>query len=264
AVVGSRRAAIYGRRMARFLATSAAYAGWKVISGLAYGIDAEAHQATLDGGGVTVAVLGGGLARIHPQDHVPLARAICDHGGALVSEYPMTFPVSRQSFPRRNRIISGLSQAVVVVEAGLNSGAMLTANIALEQGRTVFAVPGQADNPQAHGCHHLIRNGARLTESFDDVLEEFEFLPGMARVREAGSDAYDVREDGEQIKSIPFEGLDDGEQMIVRSLEHGEKSLDQLSDSTGLQPGRLLALMIKLEFRKLVKQLPGRLFRLSR
>ena len=248
--------------MARHLSEAAAYAGWKVVSGLAYGVDAEAHQATLDAGGITVAVLGGGLARIHPQDHTPLAREICERGGALVSEYPMNFPVSRQSFPRRNRIISGLSQAVVVVEAGLNSGALLTANIALEQGRTVFAVPGQADNPQAKGCHQLIKNGAKLTETFDDVMEDFEFLPGFGSVRE-GTESYTPELDFE-IKNIPFEGLEDNEQLIVKSLNDGEKSLDQLSGSTGIQTGKLLSLMMKLEIRKLVKQLPGQLFSLSR
>ncbi len=262
AVVGSRRMSIYGRKMARHLSEAAAYAGWKVISGLAYGVDAEAHQATLDAGGITVAVLGGGLARIHPQDHTTLAREICERGGALVSEYPMNFPVSRQSFPRRNRIISGLSQAVLVVEAGLNSGAMLTANIALEQGRSVFAVPGQADNPQAQGCHQLIKNGAKLTETFDDVMEDFEFLPGFGSVREE-EQAYTPDLDLE-IKNIPFEGLEDNEQLIVQTLADGEKSLDQLSGRTGIQTGKLLSLMMKLEIRKLVKQLPGQLFSLSR
>ena len=147
AIVGSRRATIYGRKMARHLAEAAILADWKVISGLAFGIDAIAHQAALEAGGITVAVLGGGLSRIHPQEHVPLAREIIESGGALISEFPMKFPVNRQSFPRRNRIVSGLSQAVLVVEAGIKSGALITANLGMDQGKDIFAIPGHVDNP---------------------------------------------------------------------------------------------------------------------
>ena len=142
--------------MARHLAESAAYSGFTVVSGLAYGVDAIAHQAALDAGGESVSVLGGGLARIQPQEHVPLAREIAAHG-AVISEFPMEFSPTRHSFPMRNRIISGLCRGTLVVEAGLNSGSLITASFALEQGRTVFAVPGQADNPQAAGCNRLIR-----------------------------------------------------------------------------------------------------------
>jgi len=273
AVVGSRRMTIYGKKMARLLAESAAYAGWKVVSGLAYGVDAVAHQATLDAQGVTVAVLGGGLARIHPQEHVPLARAICEQGGALISEYPMHFPVSRQSFPRRNRIISGLSQGVIVVEAGLNSGALLTANIALEQGRSVFAVPGEADNPQAKGCHALIKTGAKLTESFDDVLEDFEFLPGFNAVRESQSD-YLPLDDEMTDGMLPLEMPDaaavaptappEDHQVVNALAQGGEKTVDELAVATGIAPGKLLATLMRLEIRKAVKQLPGKVFTLFR
>lgn len=271
AVVGSRRMSVYGRKMARHLAEAAAYAGWKVVSGLAYGIDAVAHQATLDANGITVAVLGGGLARIHPQEHVPLARAICEKGGALISEYAMRYPVSRQSFPRRNRIISGLSQAVLVVEAGLNSGALLTANIALEQGRSVFAVPGEADNPQAKGCHSLIKTGAKLTETFDDVIEDFEFQPGFGTAREVPAEYLDD-ESGEPVVADLFEAADrpplpelpPEETKVVTMLSDGGKTVDQLAVATGLAPGRLLAMMMRLEIKKLVKQLPGQVFTLFR
>lgn len=255
AVVGSRRMSVYGRKMARHLSEAAAYAGWKVISGLAFGIDAEAHQATLDAKGITVAVLGGGLARVHPQEHIPLARNIVENGGALISEYPMNFPVSRQSFPRRNRIVSGLSQAVLVVEAGLNSGALLTANIALEQGKSIFAIPGQADNPQAKGCHQLIKNGAKLTESFDDILEDFEFLPGFSACEAAGG--Y-VGTELQETAMTPV--LDECEQQIINSLDKGQKTVDELSAQTGLNTGKLLSLLMKLEIKKLINQLPGKVF----
>ncbi len=150
AIVGSRRMSSYGRNMAQHIAESAAYAGWTVVSGLAYGVDAVAHQAVLNAGGKTIAVLGGGLARVQPQEHLPLAREISASGGAVVSEYPMEFPPNRRSFPMRNRIISGLSRGTLVVEAGLGSGALITAAAATEQGRAVFAVPGEIDNfPQA-------------------------------------------------------------------------------------------------------------------
>lgn len=259
AIVGSRRVSIYGRKMARLLAESASYADWTVVSGLAFGVDAIAHQATIDTNGVTVAVLGGGLARIHPQEHIPLARAIVDKGGAIISEYPMNYPVSRQSFPRRNRIVSGLSQAVVVVEAGLNSGALLTANIAADQGKSVFAVPGQADNPQAKGCHQLIKTGAKLTESFDDILEDFEFLPGFAPVQKL--ETGDLFDDGAFQVS---ENLNPDELAVVNILNDGEKSVDQIAAGTSLATGKLLSLMMKLELKKLVKQLPGQLFGLNR
>lgn len=144
AIVGSRRMSAYGRSMAQHLAESAVYAGWTVVSGLAYGVDAAAHQAVLNAGGKTVAVLGGGLARVQPQEHLPMAREIAATG-AVVSEYPMEFPPNRRSFPMRNRIISGLSRATLVVEAGIGSGALITAAAATEQGRAVFAVPGGSD-----------------------------------------------------------------------------------------------------------------------
>lgn len=258
AVVGSRRMSRYGRAMAKLLSESAVYAGWKVVSGLAYGVDAVAHQAAIDAGGITVAVLGGGLAKVHPQEHIPLARAIIDYGGAVITEFPMTFPVSRQSFPRRNRIVSGLCQGVIVVEADIDSGAMITATTAIDQGRTVFAVPGQVDNPQARGCHKLIREGACLTESFNDVLNEFEFLPGLSPAgveEERGEYSADEND--------LFNQFDPHESKVIEFLRGGAKHFDDIAMETGIQTGELLAVMMRLEVKMAVHQDIGRIYKLK-
>lgn len=257
AIVGSRRITNYGRKMAKHLSEAAVYAGWSVISGLAYGIDAVAHQAALDAGGKTVAVLGGGLARIHPQDHIPMAREIVRHG-ALVSEFPMEYPVNRQSFPRRNRIVSGMSRGVLVVEAGLDSGALITANIALEQGKQIFAVPGNADNPQARGSNSLIRQGAKLVESIDDILEEFEFLPGFSRVpKKAQEDSQDY----EAVPKVPLSG--DEEKIIALLTAKTNVAFDEIAAETAIPAGKLLAILMKMEMRKTLSQLPGRIYSLN-
>jgi DNA processing protein len=263
AVVGSRRMSRYGRAMAAQLSEGAVYAGWKVISGLAYGVDAVAHQSTINAGGITVAVLGGGLAKVHPQDHIPLARAIIDHGGAVITEFPMTFPVSRQSFPRRNRIVSGLSRGVIVVEADIDSGAMITATMALEQGRTVFAVPGQVDNPQARGCHKLIREGACLTESFNDVLNEFEFLPGFSPgvAEEPGVYSADGGDDTDS--GDLFNRFDPHESRVLEFLRGGERHFDDIAAETELPTGELLAVMMRLEVKMAVRQDIGRMYKLK-
>lgn len=257
AIVGSRRMSSYGRRMAKHFAESAVYAGWTVISGLAYGVDAAAHQACLDAGGKTVAVLGSGLARIHPQDHIPMAREIVENG-AVISEFPMEFPANRQSFPRRNRIVSGLSRAVLVVEAGLNSGALITANIALEQNRNLYAVPGHADQPQSKGCHQLIKkDGAKLTETFDDIIEDFEYLPGFNFG--AGS-APPTEEETQSAVSLSEE-----ERKILTVLEeNGDSSVDKLMADTALPVAKLLSLLMQMEMKKLIIQLPGRLYSLRK
>ncbi len=260
-IVGSRRVSNYGREMAEHLARSAAYAGWTVISGLAFGTDAIAHQATLDAGGKTVAVLGGGLARIFPQEHVPLARDIVEGGGAVVSEFPMEFAPNRRSFPMRNRVISGMSSGLLVIEAGITSGSLITANFALEQGRQVFAVPGQATNPQARGCNNLIRQGAKLTENFDDVIAEFEFLPGFGKTTAKNPvRKQEEKEDGEE-PAAPKLGPE--ETQILALLEKGEASADSIAAATGLAPGRLLSTLMMLEMKKAIVQLPGRRFTLK-
>ena len=256
-IVGSRRISNYGRNMAEYLSQSAVFAGWTVISGLAFGIDAVAHKAAVDAGGKTVAVLGGGLGRIFPQEHVGLAKRIIESGGAVISEFPMEFKPNRNSFPMRNRVISGISMGTLVVEAGISSGSLITAKFALEQNRQVFAVPGQADNAQARGCNSLIKQGAKLTESFDDVLEEFDFLPGFEpKNLEKGETQEETSDD------VPALGED--ESKILAVLEKGETSADTVSAETGIAPGKLLALMMQLEMMRKVVQLPGRIFSLKR
>jgi DNA processing protein len=252
-VVGSRRFTHYGRKMADLIASSASFAGWTVVSGLAYGIDAISHQATIDAGGKTIAVLGGGLARIHPQDHIPLARQIVETGGAVISEFPMNFPPSKRSFPMRNRIISGMSHGVLIVEAGIKSGSLITANSALDQGRLVFAVPGQADNPQSKGTNSLIRNGAVITESFEDIVNEFEFLPGM---KPSGSKDGKDEEDQDLVLDLSEE-----EKTIMDILERErELSADQIGTTTEMPTGKLLSTLMQLEMKNLISQLPGKRF----
>lgn len=259
AVVGSRRMSNYGRKCAAHFAQSAAYADWTVVSGLAYGIDAAAHQACLDASGRTVAVLGSGLARVQPQDHLPLARAIIENG-ALLSEFPMEFSGNRQSFPRRNRIISGLSRAVLVVEAGLNSGALITAESASEQNRELFAVPGPIDQPQSQGCNRLIKdNKAKLAESFDDILAEFEYLPGMKQ-----PELFDENPETEnETPSVAAQSFTPDESKIIDALSAGKMSLDEISTKTALPVGKLLSLLMKLEMAKAINQIPGKIFSLK-
>jgi DNA processing protein len=175
AIVGSRNATPGGRDTARQFAQHLGRAGFCITSGLALGIDAAAHHGALETGNRTIAVFGTGLDEVYPKSHNSLARAI-ESDGALVSEFPPQSPVRRAQFPQRNRIISGMAVGTLVVEAGLRSGALITARLAGEQGREVFAIPGSIHNPMAKGCHRLIRSGAKLVEASSDIMEE---LPGI-------------------------------------------------------------------------------------
>lgn len=258
AIVGSRRVSSYGREMAKHLSESAAYAGWTVVSGLAYGIDYLAHRSCLDAKGTTVAVLGGGLARIHPQDHVPMAREMIVNGGAVISEFPLEFSPNRRSFPMRNRIVAGLSRGTLVVEAGFNSGSLITANFALEFGKQVFAVPGQADNPQARGCNSLIRQGAKLTENFEDIVEEFEFLPGFAVGEHIGNKRISGKND---LKSLNLSVVEEK----IFALLKTEKSagIDVLMSETGIAIGEILAALTRLETLKIIRRGGGGMYEMG-
>ncbi|MCQ2378863.1 MAG: DNA-processing protein DprA [Victivallaceae bacterium] len=255
AVVGTRRTTSYGRRMAQNIAGDAVRAGFTVVSGLAYGVDTVAHQAAVDAGGRTVAVLAGGLMHVHPRENLPLANSIIERGGALISEFPMDFPVSRTGFPRRTRIVAGLARATIVVEAGADSGALITARLALEIGREIFAVPGQADNPQACGCHKLIKEGAALIENFDDVLENFGFgfLPGLAPGEtDDAAPAYDASGVGD---------LPESQRRILACLDRGDASLEELQQALDCEVSRLLADLMQLEMKFLVERGPDQDYR---
>ena len=248
AVVGTRRASHYGAAQADRLAYLAAKAGFTIVSGLARGIDTVAHKAALKAGGRTLAVLGGAMDKLYPPENRELAEEIA-RNGALISEFPMGREPDRTTFPYRNRIVSGLSKGVLVVEAGLASGAMNTAEQALEQGRSVLAVPGRVDMEGARGPHRLIQNGARLVEDLPDILKEFEFLfspDEQARLAR--------RQDARQRLT-----LGPPEEAVVRALwAEPEMDFDVLIRKTGLSSAQLMTLSMQLEMKRVVRRLPGR------
>ncbi|MFW6413877.1 MAG: DNA-processing protein DprA [Verrucomicrobiota bacterium] len=258
AMVGSRRITNYGTKMADTLGTAAAVAGWPVVSGLARGIDTCVHEAVVRMNGCAIAVLGSGLGRIYPQENIGLARRITAKG-AVVSEFPMTFAPMKRTFPMRNRIISGMTKGTVVIEAGHRSGSLITANMALEQNRLVFAVPGRADSPQSRGCNQLIREGATLTESFDDILENFSFLPGFNSIS-SSRDKEDETDDGGTHKQTSQNTvqLTELEQRILDVMDTDEVLIDNLVAEVGETIPKVFQALFSLEMKKFVRQLPGK------
>jgi DNA processing protein len=253
AIVGSRHTTFYGQRMADNIAAAASYAGWPVVSGLARGIDTVAHEACLRAGGCAIAVIGSGLCQLYPQENIGLAMRIAQAGGAIISEFPMRYRPDRRSFPMRNRIIAGIALGTIVVEAGMQSGSLITAAQALEQNRAVFAVPGQADTPFARGCHALIKDGARLIESFQDVIEDFTLLPGM---KEEDVDAKRPPVVTPKTRQPPqLQGL---ERSLWTFLQDGDMSIDELIVQSGQETSSVLAALLTLEMKQLVKQVPGK------
>jgi len=250
AVVGSRNPTAQGADNARAFAQALASAGACIISGLALGIDAAAHEGALEAGGSTLAIVGTGLDLVYPKKHQALARRIAAQG-ALVSEYPLGTPPLAPNFPRRNRIISGLSQGVLVVEAALQSGSLITARQAAEQGREVFAIPGSIHSPQSRGCHALIRQGAKLVESAQDILEELRISPPAAGADPlAATPADDARAELPTSRSTALLG----------ALGFEPCGLDALQ-LTGLGNRRALqAWLLELELDGLVARLPGGLY----
>jgi len=250
AVVGTRRPTHYGRESARSLSFGLAKNGWTVTSGLARGIDTEAHRGALKAKGRTIAVLGGALDCLYPRANAGLAEEIAGQG-AVLTEFPFGRQPDKTTFPMRNRIVSGLSMGVLVVEAAPGSGALITATQALEQGRSVMAVPGRIDSPASRGCHGLIKGGARLVAGVDDVLEEYEFLLSPGATAEEGP-------------AKPAPTLTAEEQSVVDALNEGESDVDTLIRQTGLQAGAMSSLLLGLEMKRLVKMLPGRMVELRR
>ena len=236
AMVGSRNATPQGLQTAENFAKALAGKGLCIISGLALGIDAAAHRGALAGGGNTVAVIGTGADRIYPARNKELALAIVERG-AVISEFPLGTPAIAANFPRRNRIISGLSRGVLVVEAAPESGSLITARLAGEQGREVFAIPGSIHSPVARGCHKLIKQGAKLVETANDVLEEL------------GNFDISAKPDEELSQNL--------EDPVLSALGHAPCSLDDLVEFTGQSADQLLPELLMLELSGQIATLPG-------
>jgi len=250
AIVGSRRASLYGRSTCESLSYQLASYGISIVSGMARGIDTAAHRGALKGGGRTIAVLGSGLGSIYPPENVKLADEIAS-SGAIVSEFPMERPPYKENFPRRNRVISGLSLGVVVVEAAQRSGALITAGFALEQGREVFAVPGRADSFTSKGTHSLIKQGAKLVEGPEDILEE------LGPVLERYGRALETEAKIEK----PLEPrLNEEERIIHDCLTEEPSHIDEVVGRCDFPPGQVLSTLTKLQIRRLIKELPGKMF----
>lgn len=252
AVVGARHPSHYGQETARRLGFQFANIGMTVVSGLAVGIDSAAHRGCLQAKGRTVAVLGFGFDYLPKADHAKLAEEIVAGGGALVSEFPMGKKPDRQTFPMRNRIVSGMTLGTLVVEAGATSGALITANFASEQGRQVFAVPGRIDQSNSLGCHKLIQTGAKLVQCVEDVLEEFEMLlpRGPDRAREEGNGA---------VPSVSVK-LTETERLVFSAVGREETPIDSIMGAGELPPSVVSATLMVLELKKLVRQFPGKLY----
>jgi DNA processing protein len=261
AIVGSRRSSTYGQNAATMLARDLAHRGITVISGLARGIDAAAHKGALEAGGRTVAVMGTGLDQVYPRDHRRLAEEILEKGGALVSEFPLETPPAPQNFPYRNRVISGLSLGVVIVEAAENSGSLITARLALEQGREVFAVPGNITSRNSFGTNYLIKGaGAKLVQQWQDIVMEMppeiaaRLLPPETKEKGASDDLT------KQLELAPGD-LSNAEHAVWRLLSaDAPLHIDALAEETGLSVPELTGALLALEMRELVRQLPGKCF----
>ncbi len=239
AIVGSRNATPQGLQTAETFARALAARGLGIVSGLALGIDAAAHRGALAAEGATIAVIGTGADRVYPARNKELAMAIAEHG-TIVSEFPLGTAAIAANFPRRNRIISGLVQGVLVVEAALESGSLITARLAAEQGREVFAIPGSIHSPVARGCHRLIKQGAKLVETAQDILEELGSHPESPEVPEV-PEIMDAAASSD----------------ILTALGYGPCALDDLGDRTGISADLLLGELLALELDGLIATLPG-------
>jgi DNA processing protein len=239
----------YGIEVARKLAYQLAYLGVTVVSGAARGIDTAAHQGALSAKGRTIAVLGTGINVVWPAENKELFERIAANG-ALVTQFPFNRPGDKQTFPIRNRIVAGMTLGTVVVEANLTSGALITANFATEYGRQVFAVPGRIDSPRSKGCHDLIKKGAKLCEGAEDILSEFEYLfPQTNKPPSAAETGV-----------LPAIELSENEQKVHDTLGTEEISIDEVIRKSGLPPSAVSVALLSLEMKRLIRQLPGKMF----
>lgn len=253
AVVGARQATTSGRLHAKAFASELAKAGFIITSGMAEGVDGAAHEAALEAGLPTVAVVGTGVDRVYPRKHLQLARRIAATG-ALVSEFPLGTPARADHFPRRNRLLSGLALGTLVVEADLQSGSLISARLAGEQGREVFALPGSIHNPLARGCHQLIRDGARLVECAREIVEQLAPLASAmgAELAERLASSHDAAADTLQVAAI-----DPAEAGLLEAMGHDPVTMDELVERTGHSAGQLTSLLLMLELADRVESLPG-------
>ncbi|MFQ5431691.1 MAG: DNA-processing protein DprA [Nitrospinota bacterium] len=249
-IVGTRRATPYGRILTENLAATLAAKGLTIVSGLARGVDTFAHNAALNAGGRTIAVLGCGLDNCYPPENRRLFEKITENG-AVVSQFPFGTEPEKRNFPVRNRIITGLALGLLVIEAGEKSGALISAYAALEEGRELFAVPGRADSPQSAGTNRLIQKGAKLVTCADDVIEEF--IPGVRELL--------ANDDARKGEKAPLSGE---EEKLLSLLTESEKHVDYLIEKSGFASGVVLGLLLELEIKGAVMQLPGKLFAKSR
>ncbi|MBM3999096.1 MAG: DNA-protecting protein DprA [Planctomycetes bacterium] len=269
AIVGTRQATAYGLRQADRFARHLVAAGFAVVSGLARGIDASAHRGALSAGGRTIAVLGGGLLRLYPPEHAELARTIRGRG-AVVSEAPPERPPSSGNFPQRNRVISGLSLGTLVIEAGRRSGALITARHALEQGREVFAVPGSIENFRSRGCHQLLRDGAKLVETIDDVLDELDSLarladgrparlarPQTARTPNSPPPPSPIAKPPAAPSPFPDPEWSESELAVWNVVGAEPTLIDDVIAASGLHSAEALAILGSFELRKAVRRIGG-------
>lgn len=249
AMVGSRRTTHYGIETARKLAYQLAYVGVTVVSGGARGIDTASHQGALSAKGRTVCVLGTGINIVFPPENAELFERVAANG-AVITQYPFNRNADKQSFAIRNRIVAGMTLGTVVVEANLTSGALITANFAVEYGRQIFAVPGRIDSPQSKGCHDLIKKGAKLCEGAEDILSEFEYLfPASNRPPSPG-----------ETGTLPALELSENEQKVYDALSKEEVPTDDVIRRSGLPASTVSVALFSLEMKRLIRQLPGKLF----
>jgi len=249
AIVGSRNPTALGRDTATSFACELGRAGLGITSGLALGIDAAAHRGALEAGATTVAVVGRGLDAVYPRENEPLAQRILAAGGALVTDLPVGSPPLKHHFPRRNRILSGLALGVLVVEAAEQSGSLITARLAAEQGREVFAMPGSIHNAVARGCHRLLRQGARLVESVDDIFEEIAGICGEKAMSLPAATAMS--------SSLQVPSLDKDYEILLDALGFEPANLDAIVARTRLDTGAVASMLLILELDGRIQQQPG-------
>ena len=254
AIVGSRRCSTYGRNVAEKLSRELAERGVTVVSGLARGIDSAAHRGALEGHGLTVAVMGTGLDAVYPKENRKLAERIAEKG-ALITEFPLATPPVSQNFPFRNRVISGLSLGVMVVEGAERSGSLITARLAYEQGRDVFAVPGNITSAKSFGPNYLIKDGAKLVQTWRDVIEE---LPAETKAPILSAERGETRTKQIVIDEV---ALSESERKVLKMLNTDESvHIDQLISKAGLSLGELMGALLQLEMTDRIRQLPGKSF----